>query len=802
MIAKVIVDIPSKSVDFTFDYVIPKRLAAFVQVGVRVVVPFGPRTVQGYVMDIQSHPDQDIDETKLKEIKEVQDIQPELTSELIQLSAWMSNYHVTKRISVLEAMLPSAIKAKYQKAFELVKEQEVAESLRVKFNKEGHYLYKDAQKNNDLAELVQLLNNGDIREVTLLSQKLKKKTQRAVKIIQGYHPDEVLAKLEKYIKQYDLYAYLLDEQQHIVFLKEINDMGFSNSSLDALIKKGYVEKYDAEIDRDPFADRVFEQEVKQKLTIEQQHAFDTVKTTLDGDEARTFLLHGVTGSGKTEIYLQTIEAVLNKGKKAMMLVPEIALTPQMVLRFKRRFGDDVAVLHSGLSTGEKYDEWQKIRDGRARVSVGARSSIFAPFKELGLIIIDEEHESTYKQEDYPRYHAREIAQWRSQYHNCPIILGSATPCLESFARAEKGVYTLLSLPHRVNQQALPNIDIIDMREELSRGNRSMFSNDLRDAMNARLKKKEQIVLFLNRRGYASFMLCRDCGHVPQCPNCDISLTYHKTTDQLKCHYCGYEETPSNQCPNCESEHIRQMGTGTQRVEELLQQEFPDARIIRMDVDTTSRKGAHEKLLSDFEQGKGDILLGTQMIAKGLDYPNITLVGVLNADTMLNLPDFRSSERTYQILTQVAGRAGRHEKEGQVIIQTYNPEHYAIQDVKQNNYLTFYQREMTYRKLGKYPPYYFLINFTISHKEMKKVMEASKHIHHILLQHLTSKSYVLGPSPAALSRINNEYRFQILVKYKREPELLTALQYLDDYYHEQYIKDKLSLKIDIDPQVMM
>ncbi|ARJ29968.1 primosomal protein N' [Staphylococcus lugdunensis] len=802
MIAKVIVDIPSKSVDFTFDYVIPKRLAAFVQVGVRVVVPFGPRTVQGYVMDIQSHPDQDIDETKLKEIKEVQDIQPELTSELIQLSAWMSNYHVTKRISVLEAMLPSAIKAKYQKAFELVKEQEVAESLRVKFNKEGHYLYKDAQKNNDLAELVQLLNNGDIREVTLLSQKLKKKTQRAVKIIQGYHPDEVLAKLEKYIKQYDLYAYLLDEQQHIVFLKEINDMGFSNSSLDALIKKGYVEKYDAEIDRDPFADRVFEQEVKQKLTIEQQHAFDTVKTTLDGDEARTFLLHGVTGSGKTEIYLQTIEAVLNKGKQAMMLVPEIALTPQMVLRFKRRFGDDVAVLHSGLSTGEKYDEWQKIRDGRARVSVGARSSIFAPFKELGLIIIDEEHESTYKQEDYPRYHAREIAQWRSQYHNCPIILGSATPCLESFARAEKGVYTLLSLPHRVNQQALPNIDIIDMREELSRGNRSMFSNDLRDVMNARLKKKEQIVLFLNRRGYASFMLCRDCGHVPQCPNCDISLTYHKTTDQLKCHYCGYEETPSNQCPNCESEHIRQMGTGTQRVEELLQQEFPDARIIRMDVDTTSRKGAHEKLLSDFEQGKGDILLGTQMIAKGLDYPNITLVGVLNADTMLNLPDFRASERTYQILTQVAGRAGRHEKEGQVIIQTYNPEHYAIQDVKQNNYLTFYQREMTYRKLGKYPPYYFLINFTISHKEMKKVMEASKHIHHILLQHLTSKSYVLGPSPAALSRINNEYRFQILVKYKREPELLTALQYLDDYYHEQYIKDKLSLKIDIDPQVMM
>lgn len=367
---------------------------------------------------------------------------------------------------------------------------------------------------------------------------------------------------------------------------------------------------------------------------------------------------------------------------------------------------------------------------------------------------------------------------------------------------KKNVYQLLALPHRVNNQALPEIDIVDMREELAEGNRSMFSSTLRDAIQHCLNNNEQIVLFLNRRGYASFMLCRDCGHVPQCPNCDISLTYHKTTDLLKCHYCGYQETPPNRCPNCESEHIRQVGTGTQRVEELLQQEFEQAKIIRMDVDTTSRKGAHEKLLNDFENGKGDILLGTQMIAKGLDYPNITLVGVLNADTMLNLPDFRASERTYQLLTQVAGRAGRHEKEGKVIIQTYNPEHYAIEDVRKNDYLTFYEQEMTYRKLGKYPPYYFLINFTISHKEMKKVMEASKHIHKILLQHLTDQALVLGPSPAALSRINNEYRFQILVKYKREPELHKALQYLDDYYHDQYVKDKLALKIDINPQMMM
>lgn len=802
MIAKVIVDVASKSVDFKFDYLIPERLVSVIQPGIRVVVPFGPRTIQGYVMEVTTQPDSQLDISKLKNIIEVKDIKPELTPELIALSEWMSTTHVIKRISMLEVMLPSAIKAKYKKAFMLKDDTELTSEIIERFDKNGFYYYKDAQKNNDIASLMSLLQAGIIEEKTILSQNVTKKTKRAVRIIDGFNPNEVLAKLEKYIKQYDLYAFLSEEQHKTIFLSDIEDIGFSKSSLDGLVKKGYVEKYDAIVERDPFKDRVFEQESKRQLTIDQQRAYSAINEKIVNQEQATFLLHGVTGSGKTEVYLQTIEDVLNQGKQAMMLVPEIALTPQMVLRFKRRFGDDVAVLHSGLSNGERYDEWQKIRDGRAQVSVGARSSVFAPFKNLGLIIIDEEHESTYKQEDYPRYHAREIAQWRSEYHHCPVILGSATPCLESYARAEKGVYHLLSLPNRVNQQALPNIDIVDMRTELTEGNRSMFSKDLREAIQLRLDRQEQVVLFLNRRGYASFMLCRDCGYVPQCPNCDISLTYHKTTDLLKCHYCGYQETPPNKCPNCESEHIRQVGTGTQKVEELLQQEFEGARIIRMDVDTTSKKGAHEKLLTEFERGNGDILLGTQMIAKGLDYPNITLVGVLNADTMLNLPDFRASERTYQLLTQVAGRAGRHEKVGQVIIQTYNPDHYSILDVQKNDYLTFYRQEMEYRKLGKYPPYYYLINFTISHKEMKKVMAASQHVHKILLQHLSDKALVLGPSPAALARINNEFRFQILVKYKSEPGLLQAIQFLDDYYHEKFIQEKLALKIDINPQMMM
>lgn len=802
MIAKVIVGIPSKSVDFTFDYIIPIRLQSMIQIGMRVIVPFGPRTIQGYVMKITDQPDSNIDIKKLKEIKEIQDIKPELTEELIQFTEWYNNYFVTKRISMLEVMLPSAIKAKYTKVFSIEDTNALPETLAGKFDSSGHYAFKAAQQNDDLTQIAPLLKQGIVSEVTLLSQNVNKKKQRAICVVEGFNYDSVLNSLEKSKKQYELYAFLLDEQHRIVLLKDIEAMGYSKSSVDTLIRKGFVEKYDAVVERDPFETRVFEQDVKQHLTSDQQRAFEAISEKIHAHEQCTYLLHGVTGSGKTEVYLQTIEEVLNLNRQAMMLVPEIALTPQMVLRFKRRFGDEVAVLHSGLSKGERYDEWQKIRDGKARVSVGARSSVFAPFKNLGMIIIDEEHESSYKQEDYPRYHARDIAQWRSEYHQCPLILGSATPSLESFARAEKGVYELLSLPNRVNQQALPEVEIVDMREELNSGNRSMFSNQLRDAIQQRLDNQEQIVLFLNRRGYASFMLCRDCGHVPQCPNCDISLTYHKSTDQLKCHYCGHQEVPPNQCPNCESEHIRQMGTGTQRVEELLQEAFQEARIIRMDVDTTSRKGAHEKLLNDFGSGKGDILLGTQMIAKGLDFPNITLVGVLNADTMLNLPDFRASERTYQLLTQVAGRAGRHEKEGQVLIQTYNPDHYAIKDVQENDYTAFFQKEMNYRKIGKYPPYFFLINFTIAHKEMKKVMEASKHIHKILLQHLTDKALVLGPSPAALSRINNEYRFQILVKYKREPALHEALKYLDDYYHDQYLKEKLSLKIDIAPQMMM
>ncbi len=502
---------------------------------------------------------------------------------------------------------------------------------------------------------------------------------------------------------------------------------------------------------------------------------------------KRFLLHGVTGSGKTEVYLRAIQEVLAKGKEAIVLVPEISLTPQMTSRFKARFGPLVAVMHSALSSGEKYDEWRKIRRGEVKVVVGARSAIFAPFENIGIIILDEEHEGTYKQEDTPRYHAREVAIKRAEYYNCPVILGSATPSLESYARATKGVYTLLTLMKRAKNQALPEVAIVDMRKELKSGNRSMFSVALAEALRKRLEAGEQSILFLNRRGFSSFVLCRDCGTTVECPNCDISLTYHRANERLKCHYCGHEERVPLICPECESEHIRFFGTGTQKVEEEIANLFPEARVIRMDVDTTRRKGSHERLLRQFSEGKADILLGTQMIAKGLDFPNITLVGVLAADTTLHLADFRAAEKTFQLMTQVSGRAGRHELPGEVFIQTYSPEHYAIELAKEHHYEPFYNLEMAARRQYGYPPFYFVTLIQFTHEDVLKVADYASRAATFLQSNLSPDTVIIGPTAAAISRVNNRYRYQCLLKYKKEPKLTETLQQLIRLYRTDWIK---------------
>lgn len=522
-----------------------------------------------------------------------------------------------------------------------------------------------------------------------------------------------------------------------------------------------------------------------KLTVEQQEAKNKI---LSQTQSSVFLLHGVTGSGKTVVYMEIVEEMLNRGKDSIFLVPEISLTPQMVYHFKSRFGDEVAVLHSRLSEGEKYDEYRKIVEGKVHIVVGARSAVFAPFKNLGAIIIDEEHTTSYKQDNNPKYSAIEIAIERAKNNNAIVILGSATPSLETYARSIKGLYTLVELKHRVNTNNLPLVEIVDMSKEKHRG--SIFSSRLITEVNKRLEKHEQIILLLNRRGYSSFITCSNCGYTAKCPHCDITLTYHKTSNTLRCHYCGYADKMNDICPSCGEKAIKTLGSGTEKVEEEIKKVF-NARVIRMDLDTTSKKGSHEKIITAFKNHEYDILLGTQMIAKGLDFNNVTLVGVINADTSLMIPNYRSNEYTFQLLMQTAGRSGRGEKKGSVIIQTFNPEHYAITLASKHDYIDFFKQEMEVRRKLSYPPYYYLIYIKVIGKDYNKISIESNKIASILTRELKN-SKILGPTTCSVFKLNGLFRFGIIIKYKKEEKMEEVLQSLVNHY-----KGNQTVKVDID-----
>lgn len=792
MFASVIVDVPSKSVNQVFDYKIPEGMQDLIKVGHRVLVPFGRRTIQGYVMNIKGTAD--FDPARIKPIARTLDIEPVLTEEMIVIAKYLAEYYVDQYISVIETILPAALKANYKKIIRLADEdREAADALA------ATGLSGDIETSRLTAEQLSILRphfkSGALIEEAVISQHTRKKTALGVYSLK--HPEPNLGRAKKQIELLER----IDMSSEPLLVRDLQEDGYSNGMVNTLYKKGLIDKVDVEIERDPYSGRIFEYDKPKILNEEQQYAYQEITQSMDDKSAETFLLHGITGSGKTEVYLQVIQKALEEGQTAIMLVPEIALTPQMVNRFKMRFGDDVAVLHSGLSPGEKYDEWRKIKERRARVSVGARSSVFAPFENVGAIIIDEEHETTYKQSDRPMYHAAEVAKFRSRRHRCPLILGTATPSLETYARSEKGVYRRLELTERAGTKILPEIHIVDMSEQHREGITSIISKPLHDGIVDRIEKGEQTVLLLNRRGYSNFQICQSCGHVPMCPNCDISLTYHKSNSSLLCHYCGYEAGVKRQCDNCSSEDVTFRGTGTEKVEEILRDMF-GTEVVRMDNDTTRRKGMHEKLLDHFEKDEIPILLGTQMIAKGLDYPKVTLVGVLNADTMLNLPDFRANEKTFQLLTQVSGRAGRHELSGEVIFQTYNPTHYAIELATHNDYRSFYEKEMAFRRMARYSPFYFHVLFTISSEDVRKCLGATSHIHETLAGAMSEQSIIVGPSPSPIERINRQHRFQILLKYKREPALLELLNKLDEEYHEKYKKEGISLKIDVNPLVIM
>ena len=781
-VAKVIVDVPTMQTDQPFTYLVPENLNEQLAVGMRVEVPFGNgnRHVQGFVLAIEPMAAMVLDETnvQLKELVAVLDLKPVLNTEMLALADYMKEKTFAFKITCLQTMLPSVMRADYQKYIYLTDElsEELQDQL---FYGLEEISWDQAQERGLLPQLMALRKQQkvDIRyEVTTRN---KVKMVRFIQAAKEFEQlEEIRLGLRKGAKKKEQLLYYLQRlgTEKVTAVKEMKELGFSTALLNEAAKNGWLTFIEKEAYRDPFANQTFEKTTALSLNAEQQVAVETILQSVQEQQSQTYLLEGITGSGKTEVYLQVIAEVLNQGKTAIMLVPEISLTPQMVQRFKSRFGEHVAVMHSGLSQGEKYDEWRKIERGEAEVVVGARSAIFAPIENIGVIIIDEEHEASYKQEETPRYHARDLAIWRSEYHHCPVVLGSATPSLESRARAQKNVYQRLRLTQRANQAAtLPTIDVVDMRQEVENGNVSSFSMSLQEKLQERLEKNEQSVLLLNRRGYSSFVMCRDCGYVLPCSNCDISLTLHMDSKTMKCHYCGHEERIPYRCPNCGQDKIRYYGTGTQKVEEELQTLLPDSRILRMDVDTTRRKGAHEKILRTFGEGQADILLGTQMIAKGLDFPNVTLVGVLNADTALNLPDFRSSERTFQLLTQVSGRAGRAEKPGEVIIQSFNPEHYAIQLAKAQDYEDFYTKEMYIRHRGDYPPYYFTVQITASHPEENEAAKQMFQIATKLKQGLSPQAILLGPTPNAIMRVNNRYFYQVIIKYKQEPMLQPLLK---------------------------
>lgn len=720
MVANVLVELSNRNIDKTFTYNIPNELENLIKVGIRVLVPFGKQTLEGFVLSISENTNSEIE---LKDIIKPIDDEVILNEELLELGKFIKRKTLSTLISAYQVMLPKALKA----------------DKKTKINKsyESNIIIKD--------------------EKLLKDYKLTDKQKIIIDEIRNGKNDK------KHLK--DLAA----------------------SSLTTLLHKGILEEVLSEKYRLSIENK--KEYKKVELNDEQKNAVNTVLSDLD--KSNTYLLYGVTGSGKTEVYMEIIDAMLLQGKTAIVLVPEISLTPQMVERFSSRFKENIAILHSRLNDGEKYDEYRKIARGEVKIVIGARSAIFAPLKNIGVIIVDEEHTTSYKQESTPKYNAIDIAVERAKHHNAQVVLGSATPTLESFAKVIKGIYKLIELKKRANNKALPTVTLVDMNKEKNRNNH--FSKTLIQEIQNTLDRKEQVILLLNRRGYSSFVTCSNCGYVSKCPNCDITLTYHKTSDMERCHYCGYATKRKEVCPECHEKAIEQLGYGTEKIEEELKSLF-NARVIRMDLDTTGTKGAHEKIISAFRNQEYDILLGTQMIAKGLDFANVTLVGVINADTSLMIPNFRSSEYTFDLLSQVSGRSGRGEKKGTVIIQTFNQDHYAIKLAKTHDYMAFFKEEMKIRKTLQYPPYCFLVSIKVISKDYNLAQAESNLIAKRLRDNLLN-STVLGPSIGSTFKINNTYRFGIIIKYKKEDNLYPFLEKLLDYYK---INDKIRLDIDFNP----
>lgn len=713
----VLVELKVKGIDQTFTYLVPDKYKDKIKIGIRVLVPFGTQKLEGFVLGFNN---KDVD-YKLKNIIDVIDREPVLTSEMLELGKYISSKTLCNLISAYQTMLPRALKAK--SGF-IVNKKYVTYLKLIDIN----YV----PKNNSQKEIIDILKENDRLKSDLVN--------------------------------------------------------ISKSSINTLIKNNII----VEEKREEY--RINEDNYKENSNIilndDQEKV---VKRVIEcKNQFKPFLLHGVTGSGKTEVYMHIIEEIIKDDKEVIVLVPEISLTPQLVNNFKKRFGNMIAILHSGLNDGEKYDEWRKIINKEVKIAIGARSCIFAPLANIGMIIIDEEHTDTYKQENNPRYNAIDIALKRAKTYNCPVVLGSATPSIESYTRAKSNIYELLTLNKRVNNQ-MPLVKLIDMKDEIRKGN-SLFSSELKESIINCLNNNEQVILLLNRRGYSTVITCKNCGYTVKCPNCDIPLTYHKSSNKMNCHYCDYSTYKPNICPECRSKNINSLGLGTEKLEEEVRNTF-NCRVVRMDVDTTSRKGSHERIINDFKNKKYDVLIGTQMISKGLDFEDVTLVGVINGDASLNIPDFRSSERTYALLNQVAGRSGRSKKKGKVIIQGFNIDHYSIVKASKHDYIGFYNEEMNIRKILSYPPYYNLTLIKISGKNYNEVYEEANKIYSYLNKNINNV-IILGPSNCNIPKINNKYYMQIILKYKNTNLIINSLIFINNRYKKN---NKVNVDVDINPK---
>lgn len=792
-VAHIIVDVPSMQTDTPYSYLVPEAFESLLSPGIRVHVPFGKanRLIQGIVLSLDQLEENESNPS-LKGIVEILDYEPVLTAEQMWLADQMRREVFSYKITLLRAMLPSLLNSTYDKLLKATERLSLADKRELFGGKET-LAFSDL----DIASQSRMMRLSQAGQIDVCYvAKDKKQVKREVWFKVDQAALSALAISPRAKKKEEARAYLAT-MTHKAALSEFRRLfsreicRFFEDSPALILEEVEIRRtqshFDSVVASQPLA-----------LSSEQSLAVNEISSDM-GDKAMCYLLEGVTGSGKTEVYLHIIAKALEMGKTAIMLVPEISLTPQVTSRFIARFGKEVAIIHSGLSEGEKYDEWRKIKAGEAKVVVGARSAIFSPLKNIGVIIIDEEHEASYKQDSNPRYHAREVAKLRGRYHKAVLVLGSATPSLESRARAQKGVYGFLQLQHRANPKAqIPEVEVLDFRDYLGQMPSDSLTPPLLDKIREKLAKKEQVVLMLNRRGYSSFVICRECGSVEQCPNCDISLTFHMDTRTMNCHYCQYKKVLPHACSNCHSQALSYRGTGTQKIEEELMTCLPDAKILRMDVDTTRRKGAHKRLLTAFGNKEADILLGTQMIAKGLDFPDVTLVGVLNADTSLYLPDFRASERTFQLLTQVAGRAGRSDKKGEVLIQTYNPDHYAIQFAKHQDYEGFYSYELAVRHNLGYSPYYFEVAISLSHQLEETVIQKAYEVANFIKSRLSDAARLLGPTPKVISRTHNRYHYQLLILYRFEDGLEQALNDLLDWSQKKENKG-LRMSIDQDPQ---